>query len=410
MPKLSAAALNTLPPGDHTDHVVPGLTLTVGARRRTWSLRYRAGGKQHKPVLGHYIPNAPEDSESMGLLAAREKAREILSRVEAGIPAPQEKPVHPKDAMTLGVLINKYEEMRRAKGGRGIKSLDEALRTVRRCCADYIDLPARAFSKADLKKCRDKAAKGIRRKNTLQMADRFMSYLSPILDWAAKEDHIELNLVTVTHKVGPGTVKRKRILTNDEMRAIWFATYKLEGDEAQAYGRLCRFLLVVAQRKMECAVLRHGVIIDGRWKQTEDDNKSSREHLLRLPSLAVEQLGTGKANDLCFPGKIDGKPLAGFSKFKGELDGLSGVTGWRHHDLRRTATTRMQEMADDEGNPLINRDTITAILNHALQGADSHYLHATLNKAKSRALELWADELKKILGKSTVSNHDSKQQ
>ncbi|NKF34516.1 site-specific integrase, partial [Pseudomonas sp. BGM005] len=66
------------------------------------------------------------------------------------------------------------------------------------------------------------------------------------------------------------------------------------------------------------------------------------EHLLKLPQLAIDQLGTGKPDQFCFPGK-NGK-LGGFSKFKKELDELSGVQGWRHHDLRRTASTNMQEL------------------------------------------------------------------
>jgi integrase len=35
--------------------------------------------------------------------------------------------------------------------------------------------------------------------------------------------------------------------------------------------------------------------------------------------------------------KADGRPLRGFSAHKKALDAASGVTGWRLHDLRRTA-------------------------------------------------------------------------
>ncbi|MDX0438936.1 DUF4102 domain-containing protein [Sinorhizobium medicae] len=400
--KLTAASLDSLPEGTHKDHIVPGLSFRVGKKRRTWVLRYLGqGGKQETDTLGHYVPRAPEGSLSMGLVTARDKARAVLDRVEAGVPVAEEKVIHPKDAMTLRTLIDEYEKMKRAKGGKGVKSLDEALRTVRRCCADYLDLPAHAFTKADLKKARDKAAQGVRKRKgkigSPQMADRFMDYLSPILNWAAKEDHIEANLVAVTHKVGPGLVKRKRVLTDDEIRAIWTATFKMEGREALAYGRLCRFLLVSVQRKMEAALLKHGDIIDGRWKQGEEDNKSAREHMLRLPQLALDQLGEGRADELCFPGKIRGKPLGGFAKFKTTLDDLSGVRDWVHHDLRRTATTSMQNMTDADEMPLISRDVISAIMNHAIGGADAHYLHGTMNKAKSRALELWAKELERIL-------------
>src|SRR5437868_1645396 len=117
--KLTATLLNSLPEGDYTDAILPGLTFQVGARRRTWRLRWRAGGKQHKQTLGHYVPNAPHGSESMGLAEAREKAREILSRVEAGVPvAEAPKAIHPKDSRTVADMIDAYEKMKRRQGGK----------------------------------------------------------------------------------------------------------------------------------------------------------------------------------------------------------------------------------------------------------------------------------------------------
>ena len=43
--KLTAVALPSLAPGEYTDHILPGLNLTVGVRRKTWTLRHRIGGK-----------------------------------------------------------------------------------------------------------------------------------------------------------------------------------------------------------------------------------------------------------------------------------------------------------------------------------------------------------------------------
>lgn len=403
--KLTAAALDTLPEGEHTDHVVLGLTFDVGKKRRRWFLRYRIAGKQMKPTLGYYVPRAPEGSDSMGLAAARAAAREMLGRVEAGVPVAEEKPAHPKEGgKTLATVIDDYEKMKRAKG-KGVKSLDEALRTVRRGLTDYLDLPAKQFSKADLRKARDKMAKGVRKRKgkvgAPQLADRFLSYLSPILTWAAKEDFIEMNLVAVTHKTGPGLVRRKRVLSPDEMRAIWDACPKMESAEGKAYGRLVRYLMVVPCRISEAAAIKHGTIIDGRWRQTEEENKSAREHLLRLPQLALDQLGTGTAGEWAFPGrrpngKAGGK-LSGFSRFKTELDGLCGVSEWVHHDLRRSITTTLQDMVDADDMPLFSRDVISALMNHAIDGADGHYLHGTMAKAKAKALEVWAAKLDGIL-------------
>ena len=97
---------------------------------------------------------------------------------------------------------------------------------------------------------------------------------------------------------------------------------------SQAFGRMVRFLLVTAQRRDEAASLRHGDIVRGVWKQT--DNKSNRPHTLALPSLALNLVGQGESQALVFAGG-NGK-ISGFSKLKRALDKASGVSGWRLHE------------------------------------------------------------------------------
>ena len=64
---------------------------------------------------------------------------------------------------------------------------------------------------------------------------------------------------------------------------------------------MVRFLLVMAQRRDEAASLKHGDILDGTWRQTE--NKSSRPHSLALPPLALPLVGR-EARDLVFGGRF----------------------------------------------------------------------------------------------------------
>lgn len=397
--KLTAAVLNSLPEGDHTDHIIPGLTLRVGKKRRTWVLRYLANGTRHKPTIGYYVPNAPEGSESLGLADARNMARDMLARVEAGVAAqPEEaKVVHPKDAMTLADVIDGYEKFRtaKAKGNdpkwkRGMKTLPEAMRTIRHNLADYLKLPAKSFTKANLRTARDTVAA-----RAPHMSDRFMSYLGPVMKWAAQEDHIETNFCPDVAKVGPGVVKRDRVLSDDELRRIWIACGQFNSPGAQTYGRLVRFLMVTAQRREEGSTLLSGEILDGRWKIAEDKNKSGRDHFLKLPKLALDQLDLGGPNDLCFEGTKKGRPLSGYSKLKSQLDKLSGVKKWRHHDLRRTASTHLQ----DTGTP---PHVVDAILNHAIQGVGAHYMHGPMNDLKAAALAEWAAHLEKIFKAKTV--------
>ena len=204
--------------------------------------------------------------------------------------------------------------------------------------------------------------------------------------WAAQEDLIAHNFVPDIRK-SPER-KRDRVLTDKEIVAIWNACEALgDGASARAFGRLVRFLLVTAQRRDEAALLRHGDILNGTWKQT--DNKASRPHSLKLRQLALDLVGKGQAQDLVFGG-TGGRRLRGFSNFKRALDREATVSGWRLHDLRRTAATRMQALG-------VRNDTVQAVLNHALGGVAGVYLRAELEAQKAETLRVWAAELGRIV-------------
>jgi integrase len=371
--KLSAISIPSLPGGRHRDHVIPGLEIVVGKHRRTWTYRYRIGGRNPRQKLG-YFP-------AMGLQAARDAARKLIDRIESGA-APQPAPVHPRVGLTLGSLIDRYEALRQAEGHR-IKTLPAAMATLRQQLKPYLSIPAAQFSKADLRAARDVLVEA----GSLISANRLLGYLGPVMRWGAQEDLIPTNFVPDLRK-SPER-KRSRVLTDQELAAIWRACDRLgPGASAKAFGRLVRFLAATAQRKSEGASLKHGDILAGRWKQTT--NKAERPHNLALPPLALQLVGRGEASALAFAG-VGGR-LGGYSKFKAALDKAAGVSGWRLHDLRRTAASRMQELG-------IRNEIIQAVLNHAVPGVGGVYLRAELEKDKAEALRAWATELERITGK-----------
>lgn len=370
---LSAMAVPKLGTGEYWDPLIPGLALRVGARRRTWTLRHRVGGRHRRDVLG-YFP-------TLSLADARTAAGKLLERMEAGA-APLPPVVHPRSVLTLGALIDRYEALRVREGGR-VKQLARSMRTLRTDLADYLSLPAAQFGKADLRAARDAIAE----RGAPIAANRLLGYLGPVLRWAAQEDFVPSNFVRDLRRAPER--KRSRVLTDKELAKVWGACDHLGASaSAKSFGRLVRFLLVTAQRKSEGASLRHGDILDGRWKQTT--NKAERAHSLVLPPLALALVGRGEANSLVFSG-ANGK-LGGFSKFKTRLDTIAGVTGWRLHDLRRSAETRMQELG-------IRNEIVQAVLNHAIPGVGQVYLRGELETQKAEALCTWADEIERIIGK-----------
>ncbi len=250
----------------------------------------------------------------MGLADARKAASKLAERVEAGAP-PEPPAPHPRAAvLTVGGLIDRYERHRRRKGGRGMKSLDEAMRTVRRGLADYLKLPAVQFSKADLRAARDVIAA-----RAPTAANRFQAYLRPVLGWADSEDLIPHDFSRAVIRVGR-EVKRDRVLSHDEIAAVWCATSTL-GDSlpAQNFGRMVRFLMITGQRLGEAQNMRYGDLLGGVWRLAAEDTKAGREHRLKLPQLALDQVGSGEARQLVFPGGRQ-TIIGALSKLKVRLD------------------------------------------------------------------------------------------
>ncbi len=97
------------------------------------------------------------------------------------------------------------------------------------------------------------------------------------------------------------------------------------------------------------------------WIIPADRTKSGREAEVPLSSLALEVLDAlprFAGGDFVFTTTSGQRPVSGFSKMKARTDDLSDVTGWRLHDLRRTARTGLAEL----GIPQIVAEKV---LNHA---------------------------------------------
>lgn len=394
--KLTGSNIGALEPRKlpYQDHLAPNLHLYVGAKRRTWWLRYAGpGGKMMNERIGFYVEGAPADSDSMGLAAARAKARDILLRVEAGIPVAPEPVQHPKHGgETVGQSLDKYEQYRTRQGGR-IKSLPKTMVALRSALADYASLPAADFTRRDLRK----ASEVIAERGSVHAASAFLRYSGPWLKWLVERELIETNFARDVSKPA-ATKKRKRVLSDDEIRRIWLAAESLEGvrrDAAKNYGRAVQLLMLTGQRLDEVISLKHGDILDGKWRLQAEDNKSDRDHVVTFSKTALRIIGSGKANERVFPGVHD--KISGFSRLKKDLDALSGTSGWRIHDLRRTLFTRL---VDDLDYP---EEIAHAVCNHKQQGLSAVYNQATREHQKAKAWRDWDNRLNAILAAKKVA-------
>jgi hypothetical protein len=163
--------------------------------------------------------------------------------------------------------------------------------------------------------------------------------------------------------LAPGAAPRERVLTDDELRSLWRASEGLN-PKPRAFVRL---LVLTAAREMEVADIAAGEVdrAAGRWRIAGARTKNGIRHTVPLCPLALAELdavwpadGEGAAGaGGRLLGAVTGGGLRGFSKLKARLDALSGVTGWRWHDLRRTARTGMTRLG-------VPRDHAEAAINH----------------------------------------------
>lgn len=135
-------------------------------------------------------------------------------------------------------------------------------------------------------------------------------------------------------RTNPKETARERILSDEEIRAIWNAM----GD-GSSYGRLVRFLLLAAQRREKVASMEWSDLDGSVWTIATEKREKGNAAELKLPDIAIAVLGDPGAG-LVFPGR-GGTQISGWSKYKARLDRASGVNGWVLHDLRRTARSLM---------------------------------------------------------------------
>jgi len=162
--------------------------------------------------------------------------------------------------------------------------------------------------------------------------------------------------------LAPPVPSRERVLTDNELRAIWQASAKLR-PKARTFVRL---LVLTAARESEVADVAVGEIdrTARRWTIPGKRAKNGRSITLPLSDAVIDELqavwpahGERAGPEWRLLGDTAGSGLRGFSKLKARLDQLSGVSGWRLHDLRRTARTGMTRLG-------VPREHAEAALNH----------------------------------------------
>ncbi|MFE1602990.1 tyrosine-type recombinase/integrase [Methylobacterium sp. ID0610] len=355
------------------DEVVPGFGIRVSAGgSRQWVVQYRdLKGKSARMTLARV--------EHMPLGQARDAARDHLAKVRLGedpraAKAEEEKPA----PVTVGELVPRY--IAHIETRLRPSSVVAARHHLERQFAGLHAVDVTAVRRADVA-----AAVGtVSAEVGPQSALRARAVLSGFFSWAIGEGIAHANPVMGSNRPAPPS-QRERVLTDDELAAIWRAC---EGD-GDDFGRVVRLLILTAARRDEVAQLAWSELdlAGALWTLPAARSKNRRAHEVPLSRPALEIL-QGKpqlpGRDFVFGVRAGG--FQGFSKSKARLDERSGVTDWVIHDLRRTAATGMAGLG-------VLPHVVEAVLNHvsgSRAGVAGIYNRASYAAEKRAALDLWA--------------------
>jgi integrase len=358
------------------DDALPGfgLRLRVGGKR-TWVAQYRLGEKQRRLTLGTPGSLSSED--------ARKAAQVVFAKVALGNdPASDKAEAKAKAPMTLNVASTQYLDA--VKHGLAPRYYEEVERHLTKHWKPLGEMQIDRIARADVAAQMRKIAAN----SGPFAANRARAALSAFYSWALGEGVAASNPVVGVNKA-TAEVSRDRVLSDDEMAAIWNAC----GDDD--YGRIVRLLALTGQRREEVAAIADSEINGALWTIPGPRAKNGREHEVPLSGLAldiIQSVPRREERDMLF-GAGDG-PFSGWSRAKTALDARLGkkLTPWRLHDLRRTAATGMAHLG-------VQPHVVEAVLNHISghkAGVAGVYNRATYRAEKAAALALWAEHVQRI--------------
>ncbi|MET3896151.1 integrase [Devosia sp. UYZn731] len=413
MPKpLTALSIDKFKAADRRqeipDGLITGLYLVIQpSGKRSWAVRYRNAGAPRKLTLGKY--------PAVSLADARAAAKTALVDVAIGVDPGAKKIAAQAEKFdqtrTFEAVARRYVEALKKKGNRTWREPARQLGLVppARKRGEPAGDDVATFVLADgglVARWKKRVLDSISTDELIVeldaqapiQANRFLNTLRTLWKFALSP---RLKLATANPLLGlerqtPET-SRDRVLSDDELRRIWYAAEGL----GQPWTALVRALMLTGQRRDEVAKLPwlELDIAERKWVIPAERAKNGEAHLVHLSAeLLHEMRPLSKEGVFVFSrGRV---PVADFSDAKSRLDQESGVVGWVFHDLRRTMTTRLAELG-------VPSAVVDALLNHksgsAKSGVRGTYNRSELEPLRYRAINAWGRYVAFIIDQSLVA-------
>jgi integrase len=211
--------------------------------------------------------------------------------------------------------------------------------------------------------------------------------LSAFFTWCMKRGYLDSNPVIGTEDFE--TNKRDRVLSDDELAAVWNAC---SGNDA--YSRIVRLLILTGCRRQEVGGMAWSELDGANWTIPSERSKNYHAHTLPLPAAAMDTVNAA-TTAIATGDHLFGR--TGFQTWgiaKAALDAKLGnaVKDWMLRDLRRTVATGMANIG-------ILPHVIEEVLNHQSghkAGVAGIYNRSSYDRAKRAALAQWADHVQAL--------------
>jgi integrase len=350
---------------EYADDAIHGLSIVVGKTTKSFRLTIGTGEGRKRFALGRY--------PILTLAIAREKARDIIAKERL---APTDTP-----RTTFAEAARLYDKLHLAT------LRPASARDVRRSLtcnfAKLSRMQLTEITRRDITPLLDQM------NATPQGRDAAFRHIRAFFRWCLERGYIERVPTDQMHK--PKRCEaRSRVLSPEELVRIWHACPDTD------YGRIVRLCILSGQRRGQWGGMRREYIKGDFITWPREAMKMEKAHLLPLTP-AVRVLLPDRIGYL-FP-TAGGVPFNNWAACKERLDEDSGVSDWRHHDLRRTWATISAEEIGTEWH------VIETVLAHAVGTQVARtYNRARFIEPMKKALLAFEDWLQTLLSNTERNN------
>jgi integrase len=390
--KLTKSSIDALPTPEsdvvYWDLALPGFGVKVTPKhRKVFIVLYRAGGvgsKLRKYTIGPYghITLHQARVAAQRVFAAKLEGRDLASE---------------KREAKRRVVVDRVEDLLEAYIAQRLsqtRSAGEISRLLRR----EIGKPWGGRTIHEIAK-RDviEVIAAIEQRGAPAAANKALKSIKTFLNWCVGRALLERSPAAGI-PMPVKEVARDRVLEDEELARVIIAARQIGGP----YAGIVELLALTAQRREEVAQMQRGELNLAQrvWTIPRLRTKNAKSHIVHLSNQSLTVLKRTTYLEPYVFSVLGTKPFQEFSTAKRELDRLSGVTGWRLHDLRRTCVSGMARLG-------VTPHVADKVLNHqsgTISGVAAIYQRHEFLAERQAALNLWGAHVGQLVGAISGDN------